>query len=205
MPAETEVISCPACKHVLRVPPDWLGQTVQCPECQATFTSPRRDGGALTEAVLLTDSRPVQPIRKSADVALWLPAFALMLLGVVSLVVNSLTLADIANDPAQFEERKKAEAAEMSKLFGQDPQAGANNPGANWPVLAGITGWGIVCGVASFAGGLGMALRKWYWLARLGSALAVVNFAGCCCVPGAFVGVWSWMLLRSDEGREHFA
>ena len=70
---------------------------------------------------------------------------------------------------------------------------------------AGITGWGIVCGAASFAGGLGMALRKWYWLARLGSALAVVNFAGCCCVPGAFVGVWSWMLLRSDEGREHFA
>lgn len=205
MPAETEVISCPACKHALRVPPDWLGQPVQCPQCQATFTAPRREGGALTEAVLLSDSKPANPQPKKADAALWLPAFALMLLGVVSLVVNSLTLTDIVNDPAQFEERKKADAADMAKLFGQDPQAGANNPGANWPTLAAITAWGIVCGTASFAGGLGMALRKWYWLARLGSALAVVNLAGCCCVPGALVGVWSWMLLRTDEGREHFA
>ena len=205
MPAETKVISCPACKHALRVPSDWLGQPVQCPQCQATFAAPRQEGDVLTEAVLLSDSKLAKTPHQKADAALWLPAFALLLLGVVSLVVNTLTLADIATDPAQFEERKKADAAEMAKLFGQDPQAGANNLGANWPTLAVITAWGIVCGAATFAGGLGMALRRWYWLARLGSALAVVNFAGCCCVPGALVGIWSWVLLRTDEGREHVA
>ena len=205
MPAETEVISCPACKHALRVPSDWLGQPVQCPQCQATFTAPRREGGALTEAVLLSESKPAKTPPKKADAALWLPAFALMLLGVVSLVVNSLTLADIASDPAQFEERKKADAVAAVKLLGQDPKEVANSPLAAWRFLAAVSLWCILCGAASFAGGLGMALRKWYWLARLGSALAVVNLAGCCCVPGALVGVWSWMLLRTDEGREHFA
>ena len=29
MPPETEVITCPACRHLLRVPAEWLGQTVQ--------------------------------------------------------------------------------------------------------------------------------------------------------------------------------
>src|SRR6266540_4357856 len=116
MTPETEVISCPACKHLLRVPADWLGQTVQCPECQASFAAPRREGEMLTAAVLIsTPAAPEQPFHKPADRALWLPAFALMLLGVVSACVNTLTILEIARDPAKFEERKKAEAAEMAK------------------------------------------------------------------------------------------
>jgi hypothetical protein len=202
---ETEVIACPACKHVLRVPADWLGATVQCPECQAKFTAPRRDGDRLTEPILLSPPEgPAAVKRKVADRMLWAPAFGLMLVGVVSLVVNGLTLAAIARDPAQFEEQKKAEAAELGKLLGQDLQAGANNPGANWRLLAAISAWGIVCAAASFLGGLGIVLRRWYRLARLGSALAIVNVAGCCCVPGAVCGIWASLLLMSEEGREHF-
>ena len=37
MPPETEVIACPACRHLVRVPADWLGQPVQCPQCQSDF------------------------------------------------------------------------------------------------------------------------------------------------------------------------
>src|SRR6185436_10191480 len=99
---ETEVVSCPACRHLVRVPADWLGQTVQCPECKATFTAPLREGDALGEAVLLSLPQPdanASPARPRADTALWIPAFGLMLLGIISLVVNGLTIEQIVRDP----------------------------------------------------------------------------------------------------------
>jgi hypothetical protein len=205
MPPETEVISCPACRHAVRIPTDWLGTTVQCPECQATFTAPRREGDSLTAAVLISASpHSHSPRRKPADSAIWIPAFGLMLLGVISLIVNGITAVEIARDPVRFEQRKKQEAEEVLKSMGLNQQAVGNNPGANWRFLAALSGWGILCGAASFAGGLGMALRKWYWLACLGSGLAIVNVAGCCCVPGAFFGVWALALLRTEETRKHF-
>ncbi len=207
MPPETEVIACPACRHVVRVPADWLGQTVQCPECKATFTAPRRDGEGLTESVLLTpsatDATPPAS-RRVPDSSLWLPAFAMMLLGSVSLVVNAMTITSIALDREQFEAEKRAQAAQMAKMLGQEPKQGEENPAANWPTLLGATIWGVVCGAATFGGGLAIATRRWYRLARLGSALAIVNIAGCCCVPGALVGIMTWTLLSTDEAREHF-
>jgi predicted Zn finger-like uncharacterized protein len=33
------VINCPNCNRALRVPDDLLGQSVQCPSCQTTFTA----------------------------------------------------------------------------------------------------------------------------------------------------------------------
>ena len=203
MPSETEVISCPACKHLLRVPADWLGQSVQCPECQATFAAPRRDGESLTDPVLITAAPSPPAAPKRPDHALWLPAFGLMLVGIVSLIVNGLTLVDLSRDPEQFEELKKAEAENLAKMMGQDPQAG-NNRGVDWRFFAATAGWGILCAAASFAGGIGMVLRRWYWLARVGSVMAIFNVAGCCCVPGALAGIWSWTLLRTEEGRLHF-
>lgn len=205
---ETEVIACPACKHVVRIPADWLGQTVQCPECKATFTAPKREGDSLGEAVLLSPSESdgsKPTARRPVDGALWIPAFALMLLGIVSLVVNTLTIAEIVRDPAKFEEQKKAQAAEMAKQLGQDAkEVGEENPGTRWPVLLGVLIWSVLCGGMSFAGGLAMVLQKGYRVAQIGSALAILNFAGFCCVPGLFVGMWSLSLLRTPEGREHF-
>src|SRR5207249_9757968 len=90
MPPETEVITCPACRHLLRVPADWLGQTVQCPECKATFRAPVRDGDRLTEPELI--SRPAPAAAPAAarkpDVMLLLPAFGLLFVGFAGLVVN---------------------------------------------------------------------------------------------------------------------
>jgi hypothetical protein len=205
MTSETEVIACPACRHLVRIPADWLGTAVQCPECKSQFTAPVREGGTLGEAVLLSqpDADRVSP-RPASD-ALWIPAFALMLLGVVSLVANATTLYAIATDRAKFEKNKKEDAADWAEQLGQDRKAvGEDHPAANWPVLLGFAIWGVVCGGASFAGGAAIALRRGYALARIGSALAAVNFAGLCRVPGAIVGGRAWMLLGTDEGRAHF-
>ena len=206
MTPATEVIACPACRHVVRIPAEWLGTHVQCPECKAKFTAPIREGDRLTEPVLLTqpDAKPAAT-RSEPDRGLWLPAFGLMLLGIGSLISNATNLYAIATDRAKFEELKKEQAADMAEKMGQDRKAiGEEHPAANWPVQLGITLWSMLCGIASFAGGAAIALRRGRRLALLGSALAVVNFAGLCCLPGALVGGWSWMRLGTEDGRAHF-
>lgn len=206
MPPDTEVIACPACRHLVRVPADWLGQGVQCPECKAMFRAPVRDGDRLTAPELLTaPPTTAAPVPKAADAALWLPAFGLMLVGVVSVVVNAFTLVVIARDPDAFEVAKREQVEAVAKQMGQDPQALGQGPLSRWPMYAALTGWGVVCGAAAFVGGLGIVLRRWYRLAQLGSVLAALNVANCCCVPGAVVGVWGLLMLMSDEGRAHFA
>lgn len=203
MSSETEVISCPACKHLLRVPADWLGTQVQCPECRAMFKAPVRDGDRLTEPELV--SRPADataPQRGKIDAMLLIPAFALMFLSVASLIVNAVTLYDIASDTAAFEEGKRAQLEKLAPQLGQDPQAMAG--GVKWEFFAGASAWGLACAAVAFLGGLGMARRRWYWLARVGCVAAALNVPACCCVGGVPVGIWGFLMLMSSEGRAHF-
>ncbi|MBX9583459.1 MAG: zinc-ribbon domain-containing protein [Gemmataceae bacterium] len=205
MPPETEVISCPACKHLVRVPADWLGQTVQCPECQAKFTAPVRDGDRLTDPVLL--SRPDEPAEVRAgrpDSLLWLPAWGLMLVGVVAVAADGYTLFTIARDPAGFEEGKRAQAVQVAKWLGQPPEAVAGNALVRAGPAAGVAGYGVACGLAAFAGGLAMALRRGYRVAQAGCVLAILNLPELCCVPGAVFGLWGLLMLAGEEGRSHF-
>ena len=151
MTPETEVISCPACRHLVRIPADWLGQAVQCPECKARFTAPLRDGGRLTDPVLIDAPQPdAKPLEARPDRGLRLAAFALMLIGVVSLIVNGFNLYLIVTDREGFEAGKKAEAVEMGKMLGQDPNAVAGE--VNWTRITGLAVWGAACGVGSLAG-----------------------------------------------------
>lgn len=206
MTPETEVISCPACKHLLRVPADWLGTQVQCPECRAMFKAPVRDGDRLTEPELIsapTDSPAAPRPRGKLDPMLLIPAFGLLLLGVISLIVNGFTLVQIAQDAAGFEEAKRVEARALAQKFGMDPQ----NIGLNkltWQFFAAMSGWGAFCGLVSFLGGLGISMRRWRRVAQVGCVLAALNFAGGCCIPGFVFGLWGMLMLMSSEGRAHF-
>jgi hypothetical protein len=203
MPPETEVIACPACKHLVRVPADWLGQTVQCPECKAAFTAPTRQGDRLTDAVLL--SRPDAPAaaaapRGRADLMLLLPAFGLMLTGFASLVVNTWLTVHFLNDRAGAE----AYFADVLKRMGtpdeEAAKAAAEKVGT---IRALIAGCAVLAGLEFYAG-LAITLRRHYRMAQLGCVLAAVNVANGCCVPGALFGAWGLLMLMSDEGREHF-
>lgn len=214
MPSETEVISCPACKHLVRVPADWLGQTVQCPECKATFTAPVRDGDRLTDPVLLSgppDARPAAAGRARGDTMLMLPAFGLMVLGIASVVVNVYTGVRYARDPAAAE-REIVQilgawrgAPELGEKVDEETRAqeqelverSVRTVRVVVPICA-------VVGGLVFYGGLAIVRRRHYRMAQLGCVLASVNLANGCCVPGAIVGLWGLLLLLSDEGREHF-
>ncbi|MCI0701901.1 MAG: hypothetical protein L0241_12540 [Planctomycetia bacterium] len=211
---ETEVISCPACKHLVRVPLDWLGQQVQCPECKAMFRAPLRVDGKLTEPELL--SRPSASgvaSRKRPDVMLLLPAFGLMLVGLVGLVVggvNTVRYLKDANAAKQDvlqliqESRKRGwmtegpeQADEQAKFDEELAEKRARPIRVLVPVFA------VVSGLV-FYGGVAIATRRHYRIAKLACVLAVVNIAHGCCFPGAIVGLWGLLMLNSDEGREHF-
>lgn len=213
MPSETEVISCPACRHLVRVPADWLGTSVQCPECKAAFKAPVRDGDRLTDAELIsapTTAAPLPQKRGKLDPMLLLPAFGLMLVGFASTAVNGWTTVRYARDPAAAEQDvgqivktwhgqdKDAKADDGAKKAEQDAAGLAPKIRVLIPVFA-------VVGAFVFYGGLAMAFRKHYRMAQLGCVLAAINLANGCCVPGALFGVWGLLMLRSDEGRNHFA
>lgn len=210
MPSETEVISCPACRHLVRVPADWLGTAVQCPECKAAFTAPVRDGDRLTDAQLLTkpDAPAASPSRKS-DPLLMLPAFGLMLVGFASLIANGylfahfLASADggrgwVKNQmPALKQMGVKAEGEDDAQMA--DRVANELAPKFRWVWLA-----AALVGGVEVAAGVSMLRRKHYRLAQVGCALAGLNLPHLCCVPGAIFGLWGLLMLMSDEGREHF-
>lgn len=215
MPAETEVISCPACRHALRVPAEWLGQTVQCPECKATFTAPTRQGDRLTDPVLISAPPPTAPAaaRPKSDMMLMLPGFGLMLVGIASLAVNGFLFGRFVTSPDGGKSWLKdqipalrrtgmvpPEEKEKENQAQQDEQAVADlAPKLRWVWLVAAAAGGV-----TFAGGLAMVRRRRYKLAQLGCVLAAVNLPHLCCVPGAVFGLWGLLMLMSDEGREHF-
>ncbi|MDB5313089.1 MAG: hypothetical protein JWO38_7291 [Gemmataceae bacterium] len=218
MSSETEVISCPACKHLLRVPAEWLGQTVQCPECKATFRAPVRDGDKLTDPVLIAGPAAATPApaRPRTDPLLTLPAFGLMLVGIVSLIANGVLFGRFVTSPDGGKDWVKNQLPAIRQMGLVPPEAQTDKekenkeaadeqaaadlaPKLRWVWLAAAAAGGVV-----FAGGLAIVRRKNYRLAQFGCVLAAVNVPHLCCVPGAIFGLWGLLMLMSDEGREHF-
>jgi hypothetical protein len=213
MTPETEVISCPACKHALRVPADWLGQTVQCPECQAKFQAPIREDGRLTAPILLSAPAPVNPVpvRGRADWMLTLPAFGLMLIGVVATITDGVLAFQFASSPDGGKGALIDRMPELRRmgLVAPDPNLDQQTQDEQAAAQAAATlMWvlplGTMAGALTFAGGLAMVLRRWHRLAQIGCVLAAVNLPNFFCVPGALFGLWGLLLLSSEEGREHF-
>ncbi|MFO0799634.1 MAG: hypothetical protein U0804_19355 [Gemmataceae bacterium] len=203
----TEVIACPACRHTVRVPTDWLGQTVQCPECKATFTAPVREGGRLTEPVLLSATPRVRgPSPQRNRVMLRFAGAGLVLVGVVSFVANALVLSDFLRGPDGGKEWLKERLPGVRQLGlappavegdeAEDDRAAAElAPRLTWV-------WPAAMGLAalSTAGGVCLVRRKGYRLAQLGCAAAALNVPHLCCIPGAVCGFWGMLALLADEG-----
>lgn len=210
---ETEVIACPACKHLLRVPLDWLGTQVQCPECKALFRAPVRDAsGKLTEPELLSPAPVAPPApRRKPDVMLLLPAFGLMLCGVAGVAVNATLLLLLLSDPVWGKGWAKAQVDAVRKMGGApagaaDERAAADDAEAErlarqFRVILPVA---LLASAVVLAGGVSIALRRNYRLAQVACVVAAVNIAHGCCVPGALFGLWGLLMLGSEEGREHF-
>jgi hypothetical protein len=213
---ETEVIACPACKHVVRVPLDWLGTQVQCPECKARFRAPVRGAdGTLGPAELVSPASgdsSAPPARRRPDLMLLLPAFGLLLCGVAGVLVNAGLLFFLLSDPVWGQNWAKAQVEAVRKVSGApaedtpDKQAAKDDAEAEallrqFRVILPVS---LLVSAVVFAGGVGIVFRRGYRFAQVACVLAAVNVAHCCCVPGAVFGLWGLLMLGSEEGREHF-
>lgn len=215
MTPETEVIACPACKHLVRVPLDWLGTQVQCPECKALFRAPVRGDGGLTEAELLSRAEPAQGPRPRPrpDLMLMLPAFGLLLCGIVGAAVNGYLLFMVVGDPVAGRQWA-ASQVEAARKFGGGADAGgtpeekaaraADEADQLLRQFKWILPVSLLASVTVFAGGASIALRRNYRFAQVACVVAALNFAHLCCVPGAMAGLWGLLMLGSEEGRSHF-
>ncbi len=214
MTPETEVIACPACKHLVRVPLDWLGTQVQCPECQAMFRAPQRVDGKLTAAELLSrpaTSADAPKARPRMDPMLLFPAFGLLLCGVAGVLVNGGLLYFLWTDPAGGKQWAGTQVEAMRKMGGAEagpPEQQAEAFDRDTDQLLRQFRWllplSLVVSAVVFLGGLSIALRRNSRLAKVACVLAALNFAHLCCVPGAVAGLWGLLMLGSEEGRDHF-
>lgn len=211
MTPETEVIACPACKHLVRVPLDWLGTQVQCPECKAMFRAPRRENGQLTEAELLSRPASAVPKRRKLDVMLLIPAFGLLLCGIVGTLVNGLLMYRLYSAADGGKEWARPQVETLHKLGigkADTPEAQAQKDEEDVENLIRMQKWllpiGFAVSVVVFAGGLSIVFRWSHRLSQVACVLASLNFPHLCCVPGAVAGLWGLLMLYSDEAREHF-
>jgi hypothetical protein len=207
MPTD-EVISCPACRHLLRVPADWLGTQVQCPECKAMFRAPvRGPDGALTPAELLSSppsTAETPDLRRRSDWLLYIPAFGLMLCGIVGFLVDTYQLVTFLQHPGLITATIETGAKLTGGKIPEDAEERTKFMAQVSTAILVLTGACVLISVLVFVGGLGIALRRGYILALLGCALAAVNLVNLCCLPGLVFGGLGVLLLLTPEGREHF-
>jgi hypothetical protein len=212
MTPQTEVIACPACKHLLRVPLDWLGTQVQCPECKAMFRAPVRENGQLTKPELISQPKPAATgPKKKLDAMLLLPAFGLMLCGFASVVANGASLYLFWSHPGGMDGWARDQLPVFRKAgigVMPTPEQQAQRDAEDVAQLVGIQKWmaplALLAGAVTLLGGLSITLRRNYRLAKIACIVAALNFPNLCCLPGAIFGLWGLLMLNSDEAREHF-
>jgi hypothetical protein len=200
----TEVIACPACRHVVRVPIDWLGTTVQCPECRATFTAPVRANGRLTEPVLLSTPAPAPAVPAERPSYL-IPGMGLLLVGLAALATDGFIIAQFltGGDGGAGMVRSlvpRLRAAGLVPPAGGDPDADDRAAAELAPKVGRVLPVLPVAAALTAAGGVSLLRRRNPRLAQLGCVASMLNVPGLCCVPGALFGLWGMLVLNGDDG-----
>jgi hypothetical protein len=227
MPDET--IICPSCNRKLRVAESHQGQIVQCPLCQIVFRAPVRvapptdqppapvpePAPSAAAPAELANPAPVEPAPVGGDLdapavdvprALLMPGLSLLICGVLSGIFQLVALR------AHMMLGPEGVLGLVGDMFSADVMRQVKE---NMTVER-FYGYVILGDVLSLLMAVGIALGAVqilrlgrYWLAMLGSALAVVNLASlggmpCCFFTGP-LGMWSLMVLRLPEVRAAFA
>jgi len=214
-----ETIYCPACNRKLRVPEEMLGQPVQCPLCRSAFVAPLRGPAVppgepplvLPAPAARPPAEPLPPSEAQVEAALTQlrpPATTLLALGVLGWFANVIQafrvkwqgLEGAAEQVADFQKRLRTvppspERDMLERLF--TPEF-LYNFQLSLALLFLIICTCIIIGATQM-----LRLRR-YWMAVLGSILAMVNINECCCVLGLPFGIWCLVVLMRPEVRRAF-
>jgi hypothetical protein len=207
-----DLIYCPSCNHKLRLPPELMGQSVECPQCHSHFTAPPR--AHLPAAPQPPVAAPAYADDADAQVyrgrgRLTAPAVCLLIVSLLS-GLNLFVLAfgaSVDADPAEFRNQFRAQMDRNPNLTPQQRQQFeeiAKNPEPIiwWSYVIG--GGSLAAAVLTALGAIAMLARRMYWLALLG-AFAALNPINCCCVDlNIPFAIWALIVLFSADGRAAF-
>jgi hypothetical protein len=204
----TEIISCPACRHDVQVPESLLGQPVRCPDCKAYFTAPLRDAdGNLGPAELLQAVPPALPRRRPVErpveaPSLLLPGILLLLVGVIGTLVNGVGAFQFWTQPEAAKRNMVAQLDQIMKNAQQNVNPNQLKETAEIMPLV-VTVFFLIS-LAPLFGAIAMLRMRMWWLAMLGSLVAIINISNCCCVIGLPVGVYCLIRLFDSEVQMAF-
>lgn len=194
-----ELIRCPACSHELRVPPELMGKTVECPQCGSRFLAPNAGGAPLVRAATpnyagFDGSGPQMP---ASGQSLKAPAIALLIVSILSLLLNAYQMISAESNVRQI--KQIAVDPDTPEPFRDFIQRLAENADANslrrsamiMMFLNGVTVLGAVM----------MLKLQGYWIAVIGSVLALNPLNCPCCLLQAPFGIWSLVALFGSDAR----
>lgn len=209
---------CPACNRKLRIPEEMLGQWVQCPLCQTTFSAPSRpmlppQPGAETPPAgppLPVPPGPVAPppgpmpfppreypaTQGPAARSPWLMfvGLGLVALGLIDLALNVVRIVIFTTVP-------------LEQLVADSPMRGMLEGNLDQSLLPIIFAFVLVLMFASLiliVAGVQMLRLRTYWLAVVGCIVALFYPDCVCCLLSVPLGIGGLILLFQPEVRESF-
>jgi hypothetical protein len=211
-----ELIRCPACDHALRLPPEFFGQTVECPQCGNRFAAPLPASAPTVRAAgqppIVIPEQPFADPSRAAE-RLRAPATILLVLSIINLLWNCwgvISARGIVADPAAFE-------AQWHDMIDQRPDLPADQRTKmkemfsaqmirdnSTPILV-VSGFLVLASFLTVAGCIQMLRFRAYPLCVLGSILALnpINMCPCCLLEAPF-GLWCLIVLMNSDVRSAF-
>lgn len=227
------LLPCPGCGRPLGLPPEAVGQPLNCPHCGASFHVPRGPDG--TPGAVAAGA-PKARFAASLPRGLVVPVLMLLMLGFAGMFVDgylSYLFATQPNADYDYAYNRVIEARSiqtmgdttqattddwehiapaaiggtaMTMAAGEVLENAANAELARaWqPSVAPASHYSFVASALAAVGGLCILRGRFYWLAIAGCVAAMANVNHLCCLPGGVAGLWGILSLVRDEGRAHF-
>jgi hypothetical protein len=140
--------------------------------------------------------------RQRGLAALRPPAICLLVTGILGLTCNCFSLISVVGSDPQAMKQQFADwpqewqrfrdIAEKSVDFSKSPAGVAYRLAF------------LALNLVLIISAIMMMMGKMYWLAMVGSILAMVNFETCCCLLGLPFGIWSLVVLSKAEVKSAF-
>jgi hypothetical protein len=221
------ILTCARCQRQLRVPEEMQGRLVKCPACEFTFTvspeaaqahppaeqpapprgeredfafAPFREFSITPPREAEYDSR-----RSQARAALMAPAICLLITSGLALVGSAVGGLFFFRMPEGFREQWIQQTVAQMR---NDPRV---NPAQIPEMIDAFIAFGrLTCGVGLVVSPLVvlasilMLRARGYWVAVMGSFLAMLDIGCGCCLLGLPFGIWSLVVLLRPETKELF-
>jgi hypothetical protein len=195
-----ELIRCPACSHELRVPPELLGKTVECPQCGSRFLAPSGAGAPVVRAVTpnyagFDGSGPQMP---ASGRTLRAPAIALIVTSVLALLLGAFSIISAEENVRQIKKiaadpNTPQQMRDFIERFGL-ADADVNSTRRNAMIMMFLNG-------VTLLGAIMMLKLQGYWIAVIG-AIVALNPLNCpCCLLQAPFGIWALVALFGSDAK----